>query len=170
MQRKQKIIQSRNKRIIIKQNNKKLKQQQFADYVKEYNESNIDKFTEYIKTEYFNDGPKRQIMEEFLLQHNKTTNLIVFERKHPDIYEHISEPYAYSSVNINEYFKELYKNEKFRNNNEELIKSKDTHEQLCKMGYPLLFFIVQYPYKQNSEMCDLNYVVTKSLDLEQDNA
>jgi len=169
MKRKQQIIQSRSKKLSNRANNKIKSKQQLDEYIKEYNESNIDKFTEYIKKEYFDNGPKRQIMEDFLLQHDKKNNLIVFERKHPDLYDSIPEAYVYRSININEYFKEFDKNEKFRSCNEELIKSKETHEQLCSMGYPLLFFIVQYPYKQNSEMCDINYIVTKSLDL-QDNA
>lgn len=130
------------------------------EYINEYNNDDINQFRNYIAENYFNNGPKCKIMNNYLVLHDKLTELILFQCIHPKFRNIFPSGYIYSSIKIDEYFCD----DKFDENNiADLLKAKDIYEKSCIDGNPLLFIVIEFPRKDNAEMSDILFILTDDI-------
>ena len=141
---------------ISKQDTNLLKQKDLFQYTEKYNKDDINQFTKYIAENYLNNGSKCQIMYNFLQLHDKSTEIILFQRNHPKFHNIMPSGYTFTSIKKDKYFCD----DKLCGNNEELIKAKKVYEKSCIDGKPLIFIVVEYPRKDDVKTSDLSYILT----------
>lgn len=134
----------------------RLKQGDIIKYTEEYNKDDINHFAKYIFENYFNKGPKCQIMNNYLGLHDKSAQLILFQRIHPQKHYLFQKEYVFMSIKINDYFTDDKTNDDIC----ELLKAKQIYEKSLTNGDALLFVVVEFPRKDDFKAADISYILS----------
>jgi len=130
-------------------------------YREEYKKENVTIFADEMAKLHFADGSKRANLEKILESHNKETQLILFQKLHPDDYISEFESYVHQSMNLIDFFSE---NDQFNGHNYELFDAKERHRKSCIIGQPLLFCVFMFPKLDQKEISDMELMLIDDLD------